>query len=97
MDRHIRWHQQLVERFGIGQGRAADEHFRRALLGRAADERGQATVEFAVVLAAGLAIVVALGALANAAEGGMFVEHAVSAASHSLGGILGGAADVFSY
>lgn len=88
----------------------ADEHFKRALMGLSGnatlpscgegflrDERGQSTVEFAVVMAAGLAIVVAIGALSNAVEGGMFVEHAVMAASHSLSGALGGAADVFSY
>lgn len=121
VDRHIGWYQQLVERFGFGQGRATDEHFKRALMGLSAgsammggptpgrgprlrggwvalrDERGQSTVEFAVVMAAGLAIVVALGALSNAAESGLFVRHAVMAASHSLGGMLGGAADVFSY
>lgn len=67
------------------------------MLGLPSDERGQSTVEAAVVMAAGLAIVVAIGALANAVEDGMFVEHAVLAASHSLDGMLGGAADVFSY
>ncbi len=48
-------------------------------------------------MAAGLAIIVAIGALANAANSGMFVEHALAAASHNVSAALGGIADVFSF
>jgi hypothetical protein len=54
---------------------------------------GQATVEYLIVGVALLAIVLALGVLANRLEDGLFVEHAAQSASHSLGantmGIIG--------
>lgn len=64
---------------------------------RLAVESGQSTVEYALVLTAFLGVVVALGLLMGSVEDGLFVEHAVSAASHNVEVLFGGAADVFSY
>ena len=47
-------------------------------------ERGQATVEFAVVAAGLLAVVVALLAMWKALGGGLVVEHALAVASHHI-------------
>ncbi len=60
-------------------------------------ESGQGTVEYALVLTACLSIFVALGLLMGSIEDGVFVDHAVQAASHNVEVLLGGAADVFSY
>ena len=57
-------------------------------------ERGQGTVEYAVVLC----MVVALGVLAKAMGEGLFVEHALMSASHHLQlAALGSVADVFAF
>lgn len=69
-------------------------NLRRKLL---TDERGQSTVEYAVVLGALLCIVMAVGALGNAVSGGTFIRHGVMAASHCLQGSVGGIVDVFCY
>lgn len=61
------------------------------------ETRGQATVEFALVVAALMVVVVACGSLWRLVESGVFVEHALSAASHHIGGAIGAVADVFSY
>ena len=45
---------------------------------------GQSTVEFAVVTAGFLAMMVALSAMWRVLGGGLFVEHAVAVASHHL-------------
>lgn len=81
----------------LDRGRLADVHFRRVLMGLGSDERGQSTVEYAVVMAASLAVVVTLGMLWDAVDGGMFVQHAVASASHNVQGAIGGMADVFCY
>lgn len=81
----------------LGRGRREDAYFRRVLRGCAFDERGQSTVEYAVVMAAMLCVVAALGMLGNAVDAGLFVQHAVASASHHLQGMLGGVTDVFSY
>lgn len=47
-------------------------------------ESGQGTVEFAVVTAAFLAIVVAFGVLWRTLSGAVFVEHALAVASHRV-------------
>lgn len=60
-------------------------------------ESGQGTVEYALVLTACFSIFVALGLLMGSIEDGVFVDHAVQAASHNVEVLLGGAADVFSY
>ena len=79
------------------RGTAADAYFRRALMGLAADERGQSTVEYAVVMAAALGVVAAAGMLWGAVDAGVFVEHAVASASHNIQGMAGSVADVFCY
>ena len=63
-------------------------------MGFAAEERGQSTVEYAMVLAASLAVVVGLGMLWGAVDGGMFVQHAVASASHNIQGMAGSGAGV---
>ncbi len=60
-------------------------------------ESGQSTVEYALVLSACLGVVVGLGLLMGSIEDGVFVEHAVAAASHNVEVLLGGTADVFSF
>lgn len=60
-------------------------------------ESGQGTVEYALILSACLAVVVGIGMLMGSIEDGVFVEHVVTAASHNVEVLLGGAADVFSY
>lgn len=62
-----------------------------------ADERGQGTVEYAVVTAAFVCVVVAGAALWRALSEGLFVDHALLAASHHVAGALTWATDVFSY
>lgn len=61
------------------------------------NEDGQSTVEYAIVSAALLVVVLALGLLWNLGDDGIFVDHAQSSASHHLedaaAGIVG---DVFS-
>lgn len=61
------------------------------------NEDGQSTVEYAIVTAALLVVVLALGLLWNLGDDGIFVDHAQSSASHHLedaaAGIVG---DVFS-
>lgn len=47
-------------------------------------DRGQATVEFAVVTAGFLAATVALSALWHVLGGGIVVEHATAVASHHI-------------
>ncbi|WP_167510327.1 hypothetical protein [Gordonibacter sp. 28C] len=55
-------------------------------------------MEFALVTAGLLAVIVACGALWRSFEGGLFVEHALTAASHHVQGVAPGAvADVFLY
>ncbi len=59
---------------------------------------GQSTVEFAVVTAAFLALCLGFGAMWHGISGGMFVEHALSSASHHVQGISPqAAADVLLY
>ena len=60
------------------------------------DVRGQGTLEYALVMAGLLSIVVALGVLWRVLGGGVFVEHALMAASHHVQAVAPGAvADVF--
>ena len=61
-------------------------------------ERGQSTVEFALVTAALLVVVVTSALLWRGLESGLFVEHALSSASHHVGlASPGSIADVFLY
>lgn len=72
-------------------------HVRRRI-GLPLGERGQGTVEFALVTAGLLTVIVACGALWRVFEGGLFVEHALMAASHHVQGAAPGSiADVFLY
>ena len=60
------------------------------------DVRGQGTLEYALAMAGLLSIVVALGVLWRVLGGGVFVEHALMAASHHVQAVEPGAgADVF--
>lgn len=43
---------------------------------------GQSSVEYVIVFAAFLAMVIGLGALANLLESGLVLEHALQSASH---------------
>lgn len=79
------------------RGKDADAHFRAALMGFRDDTRAQSTVEYAIVMAAGLSIIVALGLLANSVGDGVFIQHAVAAASHNVSVFIGGVVDVFSF
>lgn len=59
---------------------------------------GQASVEYAVVLAAFLALVIALGALWRLFDLGVVVDHALQSASHHIMGVAEGSwGDVFLY
>ncbi len=59
---------------------------------------GQSTVEYAIVLAAFLALVIGLGAMADLFQSGLVVEHALQSASHHLKDVATGAwADVLLY
>jgi hypothetical protein len=59
---------------------------------------GQATVEYLIVGAVLIVVLMALGLLAQLLEDGLFVEHAAQSASHTLGGNpIGAAGDVLLY
>ena len=60
--------------------------------------RGQASVEFALVLFAFVALLAGLGALTDFSRSGALAEHAAAGASHAVGnGDVGAWADVFAY
>lgn len=60
--------------------------------------KGQSSVEYAVVLAAFLALVVGLGVMGRFMDEGVIVEHALQSASHHLQEVATGAwGDVFLY
>lgn len=63
------------------------------------DQSGQSTVEFALVAAAFIALVVALGVVWRTFDKGVFVDHAVKSASHHVEQAFpgGGMADVIVY
>lgn len=58
------------------------------------DDRGQGTVEYALVTAAFLCVIVAGAALWRALSEGLFVDHGLVSASHHLGGAAAWIADV---
>lgn len=59
---------------------------------------GQSTVEFAIVCAAFLTVVIALGALWRIFDLGLVMDHALQSASHHLSQVASGAwLDVFLY
>lgn len=62
------------------------------------DERGQSTVEFAVIMMGFAAITAALAALAHGFGDGLFVAHALATASHHIQSVSPvTAADIFLY
>lgn len=69
--------------------------------GRDADlaERGQSTVEYALVLFAFLSCVGAMGVMWHAARNGPLVQRSVECSSHALSGadVLGSAQDIALY
>ena len=61
-------------------------------------ERGQATVEFAVITAGFLAMMLALSAVWHAIGDGLLVDHAIAVASHHLQtAALATVSDIFLY
>ena len=99
----------VVSLRGVGAGAARDVRWaprawlRRRLegcfVGRACGgELGQSTVEFAVATVGFLALALGIGALWRGVSGGMFVEHAISSASHHIGSVAPqAAADMLLY
>ncbi len=73
-----------------GNGDARDKGHKKGLapglLATWRESSGQSTVEYAVVLAAFLAMVAALGLMWHAARDGRLLRLAVEAASHGTGG-----------
>ena len=60
--------------------------------------KGQSSVEYAIVFAAFLAVVIGLGAMANLFESGLILEHALQSASHHLKDVASSAwVDIFLY
>lgn len=76
--------------------RALERHRRRHQQ-LVAGDAGQATVEYVLLLAVFLCVMVALGMLAQRLDAGMFVDHALSSASHHVQMSAGWLADVFSF
>lgn len=74
----------------LGRNSERDQRF-------VADDSGQATVEYVVILAGVLCVLAGLGALGNAFESGLVMEHILAAASHHVQGSAGGLLDVFAY
>ncbi len=70
----------------------ARSHMRRLV------ERGQSTVEFAIIMAGFAALLVGLAALMRALDAGVLVKHAVSVASHHVASVVPAViVDVFLY
>lgn len=71
---------------------------RKTICKRVVCEQGQSTVEYVIIFAAFLALVIALGALWNLFDTGLVVDHALQSASHHLQEVARGAwLDVFLY
>lgn len=65
--------------------------------GALSDQRGQGTVEYALVMAAFAAMIFALGCLWRQMETGLFIQHALASASHSIQASVGWVVDVFGF
>lgn len=61
------------------------------------NKSGQSSVEFAIVLGALLSIVICIGAFNNLFSDGRIFDHVISCASHSVGSVVEGVVDVFSF
>ncbi len=93
LERYRRRHQRTVES-PVCTGNSCTGNNKSFIHG----ENGQATVEFALVVTAFLIIVVVLALLWHQIQDGLFVEHALAAASHHVGlAMPGSIADVFLY
>ena len=65
---------------------------------RVSSNAGQSTVEYAVIFAGFLALIIGLGAVWRLFETGLVLEHALQSASHHLQQVAEGAwLDVFLY
>ena len=65
---------------------------------KASSNAGQSTVEYAVIFAGLLALIIGLGAVWRLFETGLVLEHALQSASHHLQQVAEGAwLDVFLY
>ena len=63
-----------------------------------AREDGQSSVEYAIVFAAFLAMVLGLGVISHLLESGLALEHSLQSASHHLKDVASAAwADIFLY
>jgi len=60
-------------------------------------ESGQSSVEYALILVAFLALILAFAALWRFLEAGSLIEHALMSASHHLSGGVGVYADIWAY
>lgn len=58
-------------------------------------KKAQSTVEFAIVFLVFLGIIVGLGGIFKKIDAGMFLDHAIVAASHNVEQAIGGLCDVF--
>ena len=68
------------------------------MFAKLSEKTGQATVEYVVVLAALLAVVVGLGALSGLVRDGVVVAQALFSASHHVAGeAVGMVLDVFAF
>lgn len=61
------------------------------------DEKGQGTVEFAIVFGALISILIGIGTLSNIFSDGKLFEHILSSASHNITQAAEGVVDVFVY
>ncbi|MGI6105812.1 MAG: hypothetical protein ACOYD7_06470 [Raoultibacter sp.] len=67
-------------------------------MSRILNKKGQSTVEFALITAGFVGLIIGLGALWNVLETGLFVEHALASASHHVQEVsVGVVGDVFLY
>ena len=98
MGRHRGWYEQAVG--VVSRSRMAFRYrVARSCHGKALlSERGQATVEFAVITAGFLAMMLALSAVWHAIGDGLLVDHAIAVASHHLQtAALATVSDIFLY
>lgn len=95
MGRHFIGHKQLVARkiYLMNGKRKYRIHLTRVI-----HRSGQSTVEYAIVFAAFLVLVLALGVLWRPFDTGLVVQHALQSASHHVKEVSEGALlDVFLY
>lgn len=70
--------------------------FPRESMDCSSGEKGQSTVEYALVMAAFVSLLLGIGFLWRVVSGGVLIEHAVACASHNVSGVVSGVlADAF--